>query len=99
MAYEIIYKKRFVNKLIRPLDSLGKEWGNSVSDSFIIKLQGRLQILSKQPYIGTPSNTVKSVRSVLITRHNRIFYRIKGNVIEVINMYDTRSDPKKNRYK
>jgi hypothetical protein len=34
----------------------------------------------------------------LITKHNRIFYRIKGNQIEVINMYDTRSNPKKNKY-
>jgi hypothetical protein len=30
--------------------------------------------------------------------YNRIYYRIKGSQIEVINMYDTRSNPKKNRY-
>jgi len=99
MAYQIIYKKRFINKLLKLLDYLRREWGNKVSDSFIIKLQSRLQTLSKQPYIGNPSDVVKSVRSILITRKNRIFYRIKGDVIEVVNLYDTRRDSKKNRYK
>jgi plasmid stabilization system protein ParE len=99
MAYQIIYKKRFLNKLLKLLDYLRSEWGNKVADKFIIKLQNRLTTLSKQPFIGTPSITVELVRSILITRHNRIFYRVKGNVIEVINMYDLRSNPKKNPYK
>ncbi len=98
MAYQIVYKKRFINKLFKLLDYLTAQWGNSVADNFIIKFQNRMKTLSKQPYTGTPSTAVKTVRSILITRQNRIFYRIAGNVIEVINMYDTRSNPKKNPY-
>ncbi len=99
MAYQIIYKKRFFKKLLKLLDYLKSEWNVSVAEQFIDQLQKRLKTLSKQPYIGVQSASVKSVRSILITSHNRIFYRIKGNVIEVINMYDTRSNPKKNAYK
>lgn len=99
MAYEIIYKKSFLNKLLKLLDYLRINWGYSVADNFILKFQRRLNTISKHPFIGSPSVTVKSVRSILITRQNRIFYRVKGNVIEVINMYDTRANPKKNPYK
>ena len=99
MAYQIVYKKRFLNKLLSLLDYLKSEWGDAVADQFIVKLQSRLQTLSEQPFIGAPSTTIKSVRSILVTRQNRLFYRIKDNVIEVINMYDTRSNPKKNPYK
>ena len=96
MAYKIIYKKRLVNKLLKLLGYLKTEWGENVANTFISKLQKRLQTLSKQPYIGVSSSVIKTVRSILITKHNRLFYRIKDNTIEVINMYDTRSNPKKN---
>lgn len=98
MAYQIIYKKRFVQKLFKLLDYLNSEWSEGVADKFIDELQKRLSTLSKQPYIGAPSTVVKLVRSILITKHNRIYYRIKGNQIEVVNMYDMRINPKKNRY-
>ena len=99
MAYKIIYKKRFQTKLFKLLDYLKQEWGNNVADSFIIRLQTRLDTLSQQPYIGASSTVIKSVRSILITKHNRLFYRIKDDTIEVLNMYDTRGNPKKNPYK
>jgi len=98
MAYKIIYKKRFQNKLFKLLDYLKQEWGDNVADSFISRLQKRLHTLSQQPYIGVSSTVIKSVRSILITKHNRLFYRIKDDTIEVLNMYDTRSNPKKNPY-
>lgn len=99
MAYQIIYKKRFLNKLLKLLDYLKSEWNISVANKFIDQLNKRLETLAKQPFIGIESITAKSVRSILITRQNRIFYRIKGNVLEILNMYDTRSNPQKNKYK
>ena len=85
MAYQIIYK-RFLQKLFKLLDYLRSEWGDVVTDKFIQELRARLTTLSERPYIGAPSTSVKYVRSILITRQNRMFYRIKGEVIEVINM-------------
>lgn len=99
MAYQIIYKKRFLKKLLKLLDYLKTEWNKDVADKFIDKLQKRLETLAKQPFIGISSAKVNLVRSILITRQNKIFYRMKGNVIEIVNMYDTRSNPKKNKYK
>ena len=81
MAYKIIYKKRFLNKLLKLLDYLKDEWGENVINSFIDKLQKRLRTLSVQPNIGISSAAIKSVRSILITKHNRLFYRIKGNIV------------------
>ncbi len=99
MAYKIIYKKRFQAKLFKLLDYLKQEWSDNIANSFISRLQSRLYTLSQQPYIGAPSTVVKTVRSILITKHNRLFYRVKDDTIEVLNMYDTRSNPKKNPYK
>ena len=98
MAYKIIVKKRFTKKLIKLLCYLEIEWGKTVADHFVDKLKKRLDNLSKQPFIGAESQHFKNVRSLLITKHNRLYYRIKEMTIEVINLYDTNMDPKKNPY-
>lgn len=67
--------------------------------AFVHKLEKRLDNLSKQPFTGAESEYFKNVRSILITKHNRLYYRIKETTIEVINLYDTRMNPQKNPFK
>ena len=98
MAYKTIVKKRFTNKVIKLLYYLEAEWGRTVADRFANKLEKRLDNLLKQPFTGAESGYFKNVRSILITKHNRLYYRIKGTTIEIINLYDTRMNPKKNPY-
>ena len=99
MAYKIIYKKRFTRKLFNLLDYLKEEWSEPTAEKFLGRLKKRLITLSEQPFIGTSSTGIKEVGSILITRHNRIYYRIKNETVEIINMYDNRSNPKKNPYR
>ena len=98
MAYEVIVKKRFTNKIIQLLNHIEREWGKPVADRFLKKLEKRISTLARQPYIGGPSE-MKNVRSILIAKQNRLYYRIKGNQIEIITLFDTRMHPTKNRYK
>ncbi len=98
MAYKIIVRKRFTAKLLKLLYYLEAGWGKAVADSFENKLEKRLDNLSKQPFTGAETEYFKNVRSILITKHNRLYYRLKDTTIEVINIYDTRMNPKKNRY-
>lgn len=95
MAYEIVFKKAFLNKLNKLCLYLENEWGNKVAVSFINKLNQRLTTLSQQPYIGSPSEVIKNVRGILVTKHNRVFYKVSRDRIIILNMYDTRMKPKK----
>ena len=98
MAYQIIIKKRFVNKVKKVLSFLEKEWLAKVAEEFLIKIDRRIQLLTSQPYIGISSSKIKDVRGLLITRHNRIYYKIKDDKVIILNMYDTRMKPAKNLY-
>jgi plasmid stabilization system protein ParE len=73
MAYEIVYTKRFSQKLFKLLDYLRSEWNEPVADKFIIELKNRLRSLSQHPFIATPSLVVKPVRSILITKKTEYF--------------------------
>ena len=41
-----------------------------------------------------PSNIKKGVRRCFITKHNAMYYKVKGKEVEIITIHDTRSDPK-----
>ena len=98
MAYQIIIKKRFANKVLKVLSYLEKEWSDKVAEEFLIKIDRRLLLLKKQPFAGSLSSKVENVRGVLITRHNRMYYKIKSKTVIILNMYDTRINQKKNPY-
>jgi plasmid stabilization system protein ParE len=98
MAYTVIVKKRFTKKVTVLLKYLEKEWGKKTAVAFENKLHKRILQLAGQPYMGKPSEVFTQVRSVLITKHNRMYYRIQGDCIEIINFYDTRRNPKKNPF-
>ena len=97
MAYQIIVKKRFVNKLNKLLNYLEGVWGFNVAVNFQIKVDKHLDLLIRHPFIGIATSKA-NVRSLLITKHNRLVYKVSGNKIIILNMYDTRMNPKKNSY-
>src|SRR4051794_20929169 len=98
MAYQVIIKKRFTIKVQKVLEWLNKEWSAKVASEFLEKIDYRIELLARQPYSGAPSTKVKDIRGVLITRHNKMYYQVKGDKVIILNMYDTRINPKRNPY-
>jgi plasmid stabilization system protein ParE len=88
MEDQIIYKKRFLNKLDKLLAYLEKEWNITVANEFLDKLEEKIRIIKLHPTIGGTS-AITNTRSILITSHNKIV---------VINMIDTRKNPKNNPF-
>ena len=98
MAYQIVIKKRFTSTVNKVLTYLQIEWSQKVAIEFMTKVDRRIELLTRQPYIGAPSSKVKDVRGLMITRHNKMYYKVTGNKVIVLNMYDTRMDPTRNPY-
>lgn len=98
MAYQVIFKKRFTKSLQKLLTYLQTEWSQKVAAEFIEKVDRRIKLLASQPYVGAPSSKVKDVRGVLVSRHNKMYYKIIGTKVLILNMYDTRMNPKRNPY-
>ncbi|MEO8569417.1 MAG: type II toxin-antitoxin system RelE/ParE family toxin [Ginsengibacter sp.] len=99
MVYEIIFKKRFRNKLEKVFFYLENEFGYLIAEKFAQSLNEKFNTLQGQPYIGVKSTVFSSVRSISAGKQNRIYYRIEGNKVVVLNMYDTRINPIKNKFK
>ncbi len=40
----------------------------------------------------------KDVKTILVTKHNRLYYRVKKDQIQIILLWDTRQNPARNPY-
>ena len=90
MALEIIAKKRFENKVKQVLEYLLLNWQDSVADDFNTKLYQTIELLSQQPNLGSTSKNLPHTRTILITKHNRLYYRVEKGKLIIINLIDTR---------
>ena len=99
MAYKIISSYTFRKNLIALNMYLETNWSLSVAQDFHSIFVKVVLTLIEQPGIGSPSHKKKNVRKILITKHNRLYYRVKdNNSITLLTLFDTRQNPKKNRY-
>ena len=57
MEYEIIEKKRFVNKVIKLLEYLETNWNHKVATNFYEILIWHINLLQQQHFIGKPMHT------------------------------------------
>ena len=79
MAYKIVSSKTFLKRFIALNTYLETQWNLSVPQDFHSIFVHVVLTLTEQPGIGSPSRKKKNVRKVLITKHNRLYYRVNDN--------------------
>ncbi len=99
MAYKIIHSKIFLKQVIELNTYLETSWNLIVASAFHEKLIKVIVIVSKQPGIGSPSKKRENIFKILVTKHNRLYYRINdNNSITLLTLFDTRQNPTRNKY-
>ncbi|MBK9332069.1 MAG: type II toxin-antitoxin system RelE/ParE family toxin [Ignavibacteria bacterium] len=82
-------KYRLIKEYIRT------EWGVSVESAFEQRTKDFFYLLKDFPKQGSLEIKEKQIRAILLTKHTKIFYRIKGNRIIILTFFDVRQDPSK----
>ena len=98
MAYEISWSEISLQDYNRIIEYLISEWPLSVALDFVDVVNKKLDNLSKQPFVGIKSEKNPSIRSILFTPHNRLYYKISSNTIALLTIVDTRTNPKTNPF-
>lgn len=99
MGLQIVAKKRFLNSFKKITSYLKQEWGKSVAEDFNKIVIHKLNLIASQPNIGS-STSIKNTKAVLTGKgfQNKIYYRVEKNKLIIINLIDTRKNPKKNPF-
>lgn len=79
------------------VDYLETEHSQTSAENLVRAVYAKLQVLRKQPFIGRPSAKKKNVRYVLVKKR-KIYYRVAGNTIHIVHIFDARQDPKKDPF-
>jgi plasmid stabilization system protein ParE len=78
MAYKIKQSKLFLVKVTKLLLYLEEKWNKKVADEFTEKIDKNILKLSESPNYGKDCKKIINVKRIVVTNHNKLFYRIKG---------------------
>jgi plasmid stabilization system protein ParE len=98
MARQVIWTKRANEKFNQIIYYLENKWGQNVTRNFVKKTYDIIDLIADQPDLGTLENAEKNIKGFLLTKHNRIFYRVTDTEIILLNFFDTRSGTKQKRF-
>ena len=94
MRYKVTISERAEKNLDKVFEYLADNWPAKVKNDFKEKLYKEVNHLRQNPYMYQSSNIKKNVRRCFITKHNAMYYQVKGKEVEIITIHDTRTDPK-----
>ncbi len=80
------------------VDYLLQKWPFSVALDFVNTVETRVKTLAQFPGIGIISQKEPGIRSIILTKHNRLYYRFDNNLLEILAIFDTRQYPGKNKF-
>jgi plasmid stabilization system protein ParE len=95
MAKEIKWTKTATRDFERIITYLRENWTQQVALNFISRTFSLLDLLSKHPELAPIQVAEKQIHGILITKHNKLFFRIKLNRLIVLKIFDTRMKPSK----
>ena len=98
MAYKIKKSKIFLKNVLSTLNYLEKEWGMISAQKFQSILDSKINELSSHPKIGSLTAKNKRIRKLKITKHNRIYYRVLKDEINILTLFEIKMNPKRNKY-
>lgn len=97
MAHKIVITDRFEHSAAKTSKWIEKKWSLKSSLEFDEKLKNIIIELSLNPNIGIIS-AKKNIRSLKVTKHNRIYYRISKTQITILNLFESKQNPMRNKY-
>lgn len=99
MALQIEWTPNALQDYEQIVNYLLKEWSMKIAIDFVNHLEERVYNLILFPNLGIASTKEPSIRSILITKHNRLFYQLHSTKIVILDIFDTRQDPRRNKYR
>ena len=98
MALKIKWNKRAKDNFDKILEYLELSFGQQTAKVFAKRSYIIIEQLSEYPELGSLEVENKQIRGILITKHNRLFYRITESEIVLLSFFDTRHCPMKRKY-
>jgi plasmid stabilization system protein ParE len=93
-GYKIFWTENALNELAKTIEYLEENFTDKEIKKLAQKLESTTALLSKNPTIF-PKSEFKDIHRVVILKHNTLYYRIKGETVEILSFFSNRQSPTK----
>lgn len=95
MVRKVIFSSKADNDLTGIIEYLKSEWSASQIRNFNSILDRKLEIIVNYPYSYPSILNNKNIRKCVLTKQISLFYLIKKDIIFILRLFDSRSNPSK----
>jgi len=94
-TYKLVWTEEALSGLKGIFNYLERKFSEKDIQKFAKKLDKQLELLKKSPETFAFTNSSKKVRRTIIVKLTSLYYRIEGNEVKIISVFDNRQNPEK----
>jgi len=94
-TYKLIWTNEALIGLKEIFDYLEREFTEKDIQKFARKLDKQIELLKSSPETFAFTNSSKEIRRTIIAKLTSVYYRIDGNNVMIISVFDNRQNPEK----
>jgi len=95
MTRQILWTPEANVKFQSIYDYLKEIWSHKIAEQFYENTLATIELISNFPGIGNSINEKGDIHTFVLSKHNKIFYRVTEDNIIVLTLFDNRQNPKK----
>lgn len=93
MSSHVKWTKEAIVTFNQNLDYLSKGWNLSTINTFLDRVDEVIEHISLNPDIYPVYRSSDSIRRCVLNKHITLFYRVKGESIDIITFWNTHQNP------
>lgn len=100
MAVEVIWSSQAKEDFKAVLSYLRDNWSDDIAIGFKETTYKKIELLKSMPEMGITSDSYPTIRRILLSRYNALYYQYSPNssIVFLLNIFDTRANPAENPY-
>jgi plasmid stabilization system protein ParE len=92
-TYELVWSEEALNGLKDIIDYLERKFSEKDIKKFAKKIDKQIEIIKNNPETFSFSPKSRHVRRTIVAKLTSIYYRIDGDIITLVTIYDNRKNP------
>jgi plasmid stabilization system protein ParE len=92
-TYKLIWSDEALNGLKEIIEYLESKFSEKDVKKFVRRFDKQIKLLKSNPEIFSFSPNSKTIRRTIVARLTSIYYRVDGDIIYLVSIYDNRKNP------
>ena len=92
-GYRLLWSDNALRELRQTFNYLEENFTDREIRRLASKLELTLRLIQNNPTTFPVSSKLVGIRRAVVTRHNKLYYRISGKQVEILSFFNSRQDP------